>query len=66
MDWYSQIGEANKYIQISVHDFCMRRTVDDDSNSTIIDNAEYMKVKHGVNMVVYDTFTVLLNRINME
>ncbi len=60
MDWYSQMEEADKYIQTSAHDFCMRRTVDDDgvySNSIIIDNTKYMKVKNGVNLVVYDTLT---------
>lgn len=60
MDWYSQMGEADKYIKTSAHDFAMQRTIDDDgvyANSIIIDNTKYMKVKNGVNLVVYDTLT---------
>lgn len=57
--WYSQMEEAEQYIQ-TAHDFCMRRTADDAgvyTNAVIIDNIQYKKVTNGVNIVVYDTAT---------
>lgn len=59
LSWYSQMEEAEQYIR-TAHDFCMRRTVNDDgtySNAIIIDNTRYQKVSNGVNIVVYDTVT---------
>ena len=57
--WCSQAEEAEQYIR-AAHDFCMRRTADDDgiyTNAIIIDNVQYQKVTNGINIVVYDTVT---------
>jgi len=55
--WESGNGNAERYIRTFSHDFCMRRTSDTNMNEIIIDNAVYVRVTNGVNIIVYDTIT---------
>lgn len=58
-EWYPQAEEVERYIRVA-HDFCIRKTANDDgtyTNSIIIDNSKYQRVTSGVNIVVYDTLT---------
>ncbi len=58
--WNSGVYENEKYIRTSAHDFCLRRVRDEAGqygNAIIIDNAQYVKVTNGVNVIVYDTVT---------
>ncbi len=58
--WSSGSDEAEQYIRTTAHDFCMRRSSDENgnfTNSLIVDNAPYTKVTNGVNVVIYDTVT---------
>lgn len=58
--WYSGMEEAEKYIEDSRHDFCVRRALNDSGqyeNTIIADNVQYHKVDNGVNVLVFDKKT---------
>ncbi len=58
--WYSGMKEAEKYIEDSRHDFCVRRALNDSGqyeNTIIADNVQYHKVDNGVNVLVFDKKT---------
>ena len=54
------MDNAVKYISISSHDFCLRRSVTESEqscNEIIVDKIQYQKVANGVNVLIYDTMT---------
>lgn len=58
--WSSGMDNAVKYISISSHDFCLRRSVTESEqscNEIIVDKIQYQKVANGVNVLIYDTMT---------
>lgn len=58
--WYSGMEDAEQFINVSAHDFCMRRSLDESNqyiNTIIFDNIQYQKVDHGINVLVFDTKT---------
>lgn len=58
--WNSGTENAEKYIMLPAHDFCMKRAINENgqySNNIIMDNIPYQKVTNGVNVLVYDTRT---------
>lgn len=58
--WYSGMESATKYINDPLHDFCMKRSVNDSGqydNIIIVDNEQYHKVNNGVNVLVFDKKT---------
>lgn len=49
-----------EYINDSLHDFCMKRLVNDSGqydNMIIVDDVQYHKVNNGVNVLVFDKKT---------
>lgn len=58
--WYSGMQEAEYFISVSMHDFCMKRSLNEQGgyiNTIIFDNMQYQKVNNGVNVLIFDSKT---------
>lgn len=58
--WYLGMESTTEYINDSLHDFCMKRSVNDSGqydNMIIVDDVQYHKVNNGVNVLVFDKKT---------